>query len=139
MKSSSSKKYEKGYKYSLDEKRENLIEYQRSCLDEIKEIYPTLFWGYQLREGLRLVFQSRVDKVEEELKGWLSWASRSKLSRKIRRRKEDIIATVKYGVSNARIESMNDKIKVLILKSYVFRNTQNLIDMLMIVCFGLCY
>ncbi len=43
MKSSSSKKYEKGYKYSLDEKRENLIEYQRSCLDEIKEIYPTLF------------------------------------------------------------------------------------------------
>ncbi|WP_349814246.1 transposase [Thomasclavelia cocleata] len=92
-----------------------------------------------MREGLRLVFQSRVDKVEEELKEWLSWASRSKLSRKIRRRKEDIIVTVKYGLSNARIESMNDKIKVLILKSYVFRNTQNLIDMLMIVCFGLYY
>lgn len=98
-----------------------------------------------MREGLRLVFQSRVDKIEEELKGWLPWANRSKLkpfaklSRKIRRRKEDVIATVKYGLSNARIESMNDKIKVLILKSYVFRNTQNLIDMLMIVCFGLCY
>ena len=134
------KKYGKGYKYSLGKNPENLTEYQQSCLDEIKELYPKIFRGYQLKEGLRLVFQSEPEKVEEELRRWLSWACRSKLkafvelSRKIRRHKEAIIATVKYDLSNARIESMNNKIKVLIRKSYGFRNIQNLIDMIMIVC-----
>ncbi len=138
-----SKKYGKGYKYSLGKNPENLTSYQQSCLDEIRELYPKLFRGYQLKEGLRLVFQSKAENVEEELKRWLSWACRSKLkpfvelSKKIRRHKEAIIATVKYGLSNARIESMNNKIKVLIRKSYGFRNIQNLIDMIMIVCSNL--
>lgn len=39
-----------------------------------------------------------------------------------------------HGLSNARIESMNNKIKVMIRKAYGFRNIQNLIDMIMIVC-----
>ncbi|MBM6809347.1 transposase, partial [Faecalicoccus pleomorphus] len=34
---------------------------------------------------------------------------------------------------------MNNKIKVLIRKSYGFRNIQNLIDMIMIVCSRLYY
>lgn len=139
----SCKKYAKGYKYSLGKNPENLTAYQKSCLDEIRECYPRIFRGYQLKEGLRHVFQSDSDSVEEELNRWLSWACRSKLkpfvelSRKIRRHKEAIIATVKYGLSNARIESMNNKIKVLIRKSYGFRNIQNLIDMIMIVCSNL--
>lgn len=136
-------KYGKGYKYSLGKNPENLTEYQSSCLDEIRDLYPKLFRGYQLKEGLRLVFQSSAEHVEKELERWLSWSCRSKLkpfvelSRKIRRHKEAIIATVTYGLSNARIESMNNKIKVLIRKSYGFRNIQNLIDMIMIVCSNL--
>lgn len=59
------------------------------------------------------------------------------LNRKIRRHKEAIIATVRYGLSNARIESMNNKIKVLIRKSYGFYNIQNLADMIIIVCSNL--
>ncbi|MBS6257886.1 MAG: transposase [Holdemanella biformis] len=45
-----------------------------------------------------------------------------------------MIATVHHGLSNARIESMNNKIKVMIRKAYEF---QNLIDMIMIVCSNL--
>ena len=133
-------KYGKSYKYALGKNPENLTEHQQSCLDEIKELYPKMFRGYQLKEGLRKVFQCSKDTIEKELKAWLSWACRSKLkpfvelSKKIRRHKDAIIATVKHGLSNARIESTNNKIKVLIRKSYGFRNIQNLIDMIMIVC-----
>lgn len=138
-------KYGKSYKYALGKNPENLTEHQRSCLDEIKELYPKMFRGYQLKEGLRKVFQCRKDTIEKELKAWLSWACRSKLkpfvelSKKIRRHKEAIIATVRHGLSNARIESTNNKIKALIRKSYGFRNIQNLIDMIMIVCSRLYY
>lgn len=134
------KKYGKGYKYALGKNPENLTEYQKSCLEEIRELYPKMFRGYQLKEGLRKVFQCGKETVEKELKNWLSWACRSRLnpfvelSKKIRRHKETIIATVNHGLSNARIESTNNKIKVLIRKAYGFRNIQNLIDMIMIVC-----
>lgn len=138
-------KYGKSYKYALGKNLENLTEHQQSCLDEIKAMYPRMFRGYQLKEGLRKVFQCSKETIEKELKAWLSWACRSKvkpfveLSKKIRRHKEAIIATVRHGLSNARIESINNKIKVLIRKSYGFRNIQNLIDMIMIVCSRLYY
>lgn len=138
-----SSKYGKGYKYALGKNPENLTEHQQSCLDEIRNLYPKMFRGYQLKEGLRKVFQCNKENVEKELDAWLSWACRSKLepfvelSKKIRRHKEAIITTVKHGLSNARIESTNNKIKVLIRKSYGFRNIQNLIDMVMIVCSNL--
>lgn len=136
-------RYGKGYKYALGKNPENLTEHQQSCLTEIRELYPTMFRGYQLKEGLRMIFQCSKERVEKELEIWLSWACRSKLesfvelSKKIRRHKEAIIATVRNELSNARIESMNNKIKILIRKSYGFRNIQNLKDMIMIVCSNL--
>lgn len=130
----------KGAKYPLGKNPENLTPYQKNKLDEIKHLYPILFRGYQLKEGLRFVFQCGKENAEHELNKWLAWACRCRipvfveLSKKIRRHKEAIIATVHHGLSNARIESMNNKIKVMIRKAYGFRNIQNLIDMIMIVC-----
>lgn len=117
--------YGKGYKYALGKNPENLTEHQQSCLEEIRDFYPKIFRGYQLKEGLRKVFQCSKETIEKELKEWLSWAYRSKLkpfvelsivelSRKIRRHKEAIIATIKHGLSNARIKSTNNKIKNVI-------------------------
>ena len=133
----------KSAKYPLGKNPENLTDKQKDKLDEIREDYPKLFKGYQLKEGIRLIFQSDADHVEIQLDKWLSWACRCRipsfveLSKKIRRHKEAILATVKYGLSNARIESMNNKIKVLIRKAYGFRNIENLKDMIMLVCSNL--
>lgn len=130
-------------KYALGKNPENLTEYQSSCLEEIRVVYPKLFRAYQLKEGLRAVFKSEPEEVAVELKRWLSWASRSripefvKLSRKIRRHYDAIINTVNYNLSNARLESMNNKIKVMIRKAYGFRNIENMMDTIMIVCSNL--
>ena len=38
------------------------------------------------------------------------------------------------GLSNARAETINNKIKLFIRKAYGFRNIQNMIDMIMLGC-----
>ena len=133
----------KNAKYPLGKNPENLTKRQKDKLDEIREDHPRLYKGYQLKEGLRLIFQSDIDEAEYLLDKWLSWACRCRipsfveLSKKIRRHREAIISTVRYGLSNARIESMNNKIKVLIRKAYGFRNIENLKDLIMLVCSNL--
>ena len=60
-----------------------------------------------------------------------------KLQRKIRRHKNAIIATITNGISNARIEATNNKIKLSVRMAYGFRNIDNLISMIMLRCGGL--
>ena len=40
----------------------------------------------------------------------------------------------KQCLSNARVESINNKIKLSIRKAYGFRNYENMVDMIMLVC-----
>lgn len=126
-------------KYSLGKNPEHLTDYQKSSLEQIRFTYPKLFKGYQLKESLRAIFH-RTEGVEEALKKWLSWACRCRipefveLSKKIRRHRNSILSTMKYGISNARIEALNNKIKLIIRRSYGFGNVQNLIGMIMLVC-----
>ena len=81
-----------------------------------------------------------ADKAETELNHWLWWASHSRipvfhdLYKKIKRHKEHILNTIKFGLSNARIEATNNKIKLIIRKAYGFRNIQNMLDMVYLVC-----
>lgn len=101
---------------------------------------PILFREYLLKEGFRFDFQCGTENVEYELNKWMSCTNRCRipvfveLSKRIRRYKDAIITTVHHGLSNARIESMNIKIKVIIRKVYGFRNIPNLFDMIMFFC-----
>ncbi len=45
--------------------------------------------------------------------------------------------TIRLGMSNARIEATNNKIKLIIRKAYGFRNIQNMLDMVYLVCSNL--
>ena len=53
---------------------------------------------------------------------------------KIKRHRMHILNTLRYGMSNARIEATNNKIKPIIRKAYGFRNIQNMLDMVYLVC-----
>ncbi|MBM6785337.1 transposase [Collinsella tanakaei] len=70
----------------------------------------------------------------------LSWACRCRipqfveLSRKVRRKREGVLRSVELGVSNARVEAVNNKIKVAIRQGYGFRNIDNLIALVMLRC-----
>lgn len=83
-----------------------------------------LYRAYLLKEGLRLVFRYSYDGATEELDRWLKWAQRCRikefveLEKKIKRHKAAILGAIKYGLSNARIEAVNNKIKVTIRMGY---------------------
>lgn len=101
-----------------------------------------LYRAYLLKEGLRSIFKFTHDEAAIELDRWLSWAQRCRiegfveLGRKIKRHRNAILAAIQYGLTNARIEAFNNKIKVTIRMGYGFRNIDNLIALVMLKCGG---
>ena len=107
----------------------------------IAENNSRLYRAYRMKETLRLLLKIKnVGEAETELCRWLWWASHSRipafkdLYRKIKRHKSHILNTIRLGMSNARIEATNNKIKLIIRKAYGFRNIQNMLDMVYLVC-----
>ena len=127
--------------YTLGKAPEHLTENQRLKLEFISNTDKRLFRGYNLKEQLRLALKIK-DKaeVEKELQRFFWRATHSRISvfkeltYKIRRHEGNILNTIETQLSNARVESINNKIKLFIRKAYGFRNIQNLIDMIMLGC-----
>jgi len=101
-----------------------------------------LYRAYLLKEKLRLVFRYSYDEAVVELDQWMKWAQRCRikefmiLREKVKRHKPAILASIKYGLTNARIEAVNNKIKVTIRMGYGFRNIDNLISLVKLKCSG---
>lgn len=130
-------------RFALLKNPEDLTQNQQAKIEMLALDNSQLYRGYVLKERLRLLLKMTDTEAEIELKDWLSKACRSQipefvaLSRKIRRHKERIIDTVSSGLSNARVEAINNKIKVTIKTAYGFRNIDNLIAMIMLRCSNL--
>jgi transposase len=78
------------------------------------------------------------------LERWLAWASRSKLppfvkaARSIRAHKVRIYASIAHGLSNARVESINARIRLLTRMAFGFHSPEALIALAMLHLGGLC-
>jgi len=113
---------------------------QDAQLELIVKSDPRLYRAYLLKEKLRLAFKLPIDKAKEEIESWIKWAQHCRLpefvelQRKIRRHLDAILAAIGNGMSNARIEAVNNKIKVTIRMGYGFRNLDNMIALLMLRC-----
>lgn len=131
----------KGSAYALGKAPEHLTERQQFRVELIASQNPRLYRAYLLKEQLRLLLKlTDAEEAEAELKHWLWKASHSRITAfkdlylKIKRHKTHILNTIRYGMSNARIEATNNKIKLIIRKAYGFRNIQNMLDMVYLVC-----
>lgn len=127
--------------YALGKAPEHLTENQQAKVEMIAETNNRLYRAYRMKEMLRLLLKIKdVGEAEEALKSWLWWASHSQIDafktlyQKIKRHKGHILNTIRLGMSNARIEATNNKIKLIIRKSYGFRNIENMLDMVYLVC-----
>ena len=130
----------RGLRFPLLKNPEDLTEGQGSALAALRRAGTALWRGYLLKEGLRTVFRADAADAAGELDRWLAWACRCRipafveLSRKVRRKREGILRSIELGVSNARVEAVNNKIKVAIRQGYGFRNIDNLIALVMLRC-----
>lgn len=133
----------KGIKYALLKNPEDLTETQSAKLEIIARADTTLFRAYRLKEDLRSIFKMTIEEATTSLDKWLSWSSRCRidgfvlLSKKIRRHRQAILAAIEHNISNARIESMNNKIKLTVRMAYGFRNIENLISLIYLRCSSL--
>jgi transposase len=131
----------KGSRFALLKNPEDNTEDQTAKLAKLKRSGSHLFKAWELKEDLRAVFRAKDDaEATFLLDDWLKRSSHSHIPGiaavrdKVKQRRDDIIAAVALGVSNARVEAINNKIKVTIRMGYGFRNIDNLIALLMLRC-----
>ncbi len=127
--------------YALGKLPEHLTENQQAKVAMIAENNNRLYRACRMKETLRLLLKIKdTEEAEAALKRWLWWASHSRIDAfrelylKIKRHREHILNTIRLGMSNARIEATNNKIKLIVRKAYGFRNIQNMLDMVYLVC-----
>ena len=127
--------------YALGMAPEHLTEKQKNRITMIAENNNRLYRAYRMKEMLRLILKIKdTDEADTALKRWLWWASHSRIGAfkelylKIKRHKDHILNSIRLGMSNARIEAINNKIKLVVRKAYGFRNIQNMLDMVYLVC-----
>ncbi|WP_129711144.1 ISL3 family transposase [Haloactinopolyspora alba] len=125
-------------RYALWKNPEDLTENQRAKLEWIAATSPKLHRAYLLKEGLRHVFKVKGEQGKQALQQWLAWASRSRinvfvvLGRKIRRHLPAIHATLTERMSNAIVESVNTKIRLLTRVAFGFHGPEPLIALTML-------
>ena len=126
-------------KYALGKTPENLTDRQRERLSVIRAEDGPMNRAHVLKEQLRLVLHMDDAKTAAAcLDKWTSHAQRCRipsfveLQRKIRRHREHVLNAIRHGASNARIEALNNKIKLLIRIAYGFRNIDTMISLVML-------
>ncbi len=132
----------KGSKYALLKNPEDLTDAQREKLEGVKARAGShLFRAWELKEDLRAVFRAgSAEEASRLLESWMRAAAYCKIKpvveveKKVRRRRDDIVAAVRLGIGNGRVEAINNKIKVTVKMGYGFRNTDNLCSLLMLRC-----
>jgi transposase len=129
-------------RWALWKNPEDLTSKQTAQLAWIATSSPRLHRAYLLKEGLRHVFKLGGDAGKHALKAWLTWASRSRigvfvqLARRIRRHLPAIHATLDHGLTNARIEAVNTKIRLITRIAYGFHDPHALIALAMLTLGG---
>lgn len=134
----------KGARYALWKNPEDLTGRQAAKLAWIARTNAPLYRAYLLKEQLRVVFQLKDIRGVALLGKWLAWAYRSKipafvdLARTIRRHRVAIEAALIHGLSNARVEAVNTKIRLLQRVAFGYRDPEALIAMAMLDLGGCC-
>jgi transposase len=121
---------------------EHLTDEHRAILKALRRDRYCLYRAWELKEGLRDLYRTiHPDDAPVYLKRWTTSALRSRipafknLARQIRRNHDQIIAAVQLGLSNARLEGINAKIRLIQRRGYGYRSTDSLANMIYL-CLG---
>lgn len=123
---------------------EKLTDNQQRKLSEIQSTNKPLYRAYLLKEQLRMVFQTKGRDGLALLDHWLAWAARSRLKafvalgRRIRGQRDGIAASLEHGLSNARTEALNTRIRLVSRLAFGFHSAKAMIGLAMLKLGGLC-
>jgi len=134
----------KGARFALWHNPEDLSVNQAAKLSDIARTNNRLYRAYLLKEQLRQVFHLPHDAAMRLLNHWISWARRCrieafvKLAKTISGYRDRISAAIEHRLSNGRIESVNNKIRLLTRVAFGFHSPTALGNLAMLSLGGLC-
>jgi transposase len=122
----------------------NLTPTQHARLASLQQTNSPLYRAYLLKESFAgILDRLQPNVVKDKLRGWLSWASHSRLpafvrvARTIRQHFEDIVAYVRWRLTNGIVEGLGNKARLATRRAYGFHSASAVIAMIMLCCTGL--
>ena len=134
-------KWIKGTRWSLLKSPAKQTIDQLAKLGEVQQANRPLYRAFLLKEELRVLYQLEAPELAPtHLDAWLTWASRSrlepfiKLARTIRRHRDGILAAIRVGLNNGRLEGLNSRIRLISHRSFGFHTASPLIALIYLCC-----
>jgi transposase len=134
----------KGTRWSLLKAPERQTIDQLATLHEVQHANRALYRAFLLREQLRLLYHLPDPALAPaHLDAWLAWAARSRLrpfvrlARTLRAHRDGILAAIRLGLSNGRLEGLNSKIRPISHRSFGFHSADALIALVYLCCTGI--
>jgi transposase len=134
----------KGARFALWKNPENLTARQKLKLADVQRTNRRLYRAYLLKEQLRQIYRLPTNAAITLLDAWLKWARRcrlepfQKLARTVTEQRDDIIAAIQNGLSNARVEAINTHIRLITRRAFGFHSPDALIALAMLTLADLC-
>lgn len=109
---------------------------QQLKLANIQQLNHQLYRAYLLKEQFRQIFAPGGEERILTLDEWLIWASRSRIpefvdiARRIRPYRDDIASTLTHRLTNALVEGLNSRVRLLINIARGFRSVEALMTLM---------
>jgi transposase len=130
----------KGSRWALLKAPEKLRDDERLRLSEVARLNARVYRAYLLKEELRALYTCSAPAAATHLDAWLRWAGRSqlapfkKVAATLRKYRDGVLAAIRLGLSNGRLEGINNKIGILKHRAYGFHSAAALIAMIYLCC-----
>ncbi len=128
----------KGARWALWKNGDNLTASQRGKLAWVQRVNKPLYQAYLIKEHLRLLFQLPFHDAIGLLIEWLQWAFDSplepivKLACRIADHLDELLNTLRHNLSNARVEGLNTRIRLIARRAFGFHSAEALIALAML-------
>ncbi len=125
-------------RWALCKNAEDLSSRQQAKLAWVEKVNQPLFRAHLLKEHLRLVFQLPFHEALDLLDQWLDWALESRLepfvdlAYTITNHLDQILVTLDNRLTNALVEAVNTRIRLITRRAFGFHSSEPLIALAML-------
>lgn len=121
---------------------ENLTDKQLVTHHELKQAGGDVWDAYTLKEAVRGILAAglAISDVTARLDQFIIQAADStlapfiRLSKTIARHRDGILAAIRLGITNARTEAMNNKVRLITRRAYGFHSAKAALALVMLTC-----
>jgi transposase len=129
-------------RWALLKRPEDLSERQADQLAALRRAGGKVWRAYRLKEALRALFAGDLSPTEAAalLDRWCAWAQRCRiagfvlLARTIRGARDGILAAIRLGITNARVEGLNNRVRLITHRGFGFHSAAAVAALVMLSC-----